>query len=262
MSYPTLHYDVQGGIATITLNRPDNANAVNLQMARDLHDAAARSAGDAAVRAVIVTGAGKLFSGGGDVAEFAAAGAGFERLLHDITANLHVALSRFMHMDKALVCAVNGACAGGALGLALCGDIVLAADGAKFTTAYTAIGMAADGGSTFLLPRLIGLRRTQELFMTNRRLTAQEALAWGLVTEVVPAVELGARARAIAEQLGRGPRLAHGAIKRLLATTYDSGLETQLAAEARAMMHMAATADGREGVAAFVGKRAAGFEGR
>lgn len=185
MGYETLLFEVADGIATITLNRPEAANTLNLALVRELNDAATRCDDDPAVRAVILTGQGKMFSGGGDVGAFAAAGDELPRMLRDITANLHVAISRFMHMDAPLVCAVNGACAGGALGLALCGDIVLAAASAKFTPGYTAIGMAADGGSTWLLPRLVGLQRTQELFLTNRRLSAEEAHALGLVTEVV-----------------------------------------------------------------------------
>lgn len=261
MSYETLQFEVADGVATVTLHRPDAANTLNLAMARDLYDAATRCADDPAIRAVIITGSGKLFSGGGDIGAFVAAGDGFPRLLRDITAALHVAVARLMQMDAPVVCAVNGACAGGALGLGVCGDIVLAAESAKFTPGYTAIGMSADGASTVLLPRLIGLRRTQELFMTNRRLSAQEALAWGLVTEVVPDAELLPRARAIAGGFAQGPTRAYGAVKRLLAATWTNGMETQMALEADSMASLALTHDGPEGIAAFAARRKPAFRG-
>ncbi len=261
MSYETLLFDVAEGVATVTLHRPDAANTINLQMAKDLYDAATRCADDPGVRAVIVTGSGKLFSGGGDIGSFAAAGDGFPRLLRDITASLHVAVARLLQMDAPVVCAVNGACAGGALGLGVCGDLVLAAESAKFTPGYTAIGMSADGASTVLLPRLIGLRRTQELFMTNRRLTAQEALAWGLVTEVAPDAELMARAQTLARGFAQGPTRAYGMVKRLLAATYTNGLETQMELEASSMAALARSHDGPEGIAAFAGRRKPAFRG-
>lgn len=262
MSYETLLFDLADGVATVTLNRPEAANTLNRALARDLNDAATRCDDDPGVRAVILTGQGRMFSGGGDVGAFAAAGDELARMLRDITGNLHLAISRFLHMDAPLVCAVNGACAGGALGLGVCGDIVLAAESAKFVPGYSAIGMSADGCSSWLLPRLIGLRRTQELFLTNRRLSAAEALALGLVTEVVPDAALAERARELATGFARGPSRAYGAVKRLLAQSSGNGMETQMALESRSMAEMARTCDGREGIAAFAAKRRPEFEGR
>ncbi len=259
--FDTVDFSINEGVARISLNRPDAANTLNMALAADILAAVKVCAADAAVRAVIITGEGKMFSGGGDVGEFHAAGEDFDAVLRDITVNLHAAMGIIMQMDKPVVSAVRGACAGGSLGFALCADIVLAAESAKFVTAYTAIGMSADGGSTFLLPRLIGLRRTQELFLTNRRLSATEALEYGLVTEVVADDVLDARAAELAGTLAQGPTRAYGAIKRLLATTFQTSMEGQMAAEARSMVDMAHTADGREGVAAFAGKRKPAFRG-
>ncbi|MCC7413972.1 MAG: enoyl-CoA hydratase/isomerase family protein [Gammaproteobacteria bacterium] len=261
MSYETLLFDLSDGVATITLHRPEAANTLNVQMSKDLYDAATRCDDDPGIRAVILTGAGKLFSGGGDIGAFAIAGDDLARVIRDITANLHTAVSRLTHMDAPLVCAVNGACAGGALGLGVCGDIVLAAQSARFTPGYTAIGMSADGGSTHLLPRLIGLRRTQELFFTNRRLSAEEALAWGLVTEVVADDELMSRARTLAESFAGGATRAYGEVKRLLAQTFGNGMETQLELETRSMAAMARSHDGVEGISAFTARRRPQFRG-
>jgi len=258
----TVDLAIDAGIARLCLNRPDAANTLNVAMSGDILAAAKRCAADAAVRAVILSGAGKMFSGGGDIAEFHAAGEGFERALRDITANLHAAMGIMMQMNAPVVSALRGACAGGALGLALSADIVLASENARFVTAYTAIGMSADGGATYLLPRLIGLRRTQELFLTNRRLGAAEALELGLITEVVGDDALDARAEEVARMLADGPTQAYGAIKRLLATSLQSPMEAQMAFEARTMAAMASTADGREGIDAFASRRKPAFKGR
>jgi 2-(1,2-epoxy-1,2-dihydrophenyl)acetyl-CoA isomerase len=162
-------------------------------------------------------------------------------------------------MRAPLVVAVNGAAAGAGMSLAVAGDLVLAAASAKFSMAYTAAGLSPDGSSTFFLPRLVGLRRTQELMFTNRRLDADEACAWGLVTRVVPDDALQREARALARQLAEGPTAAYGTVKSLLTSAFDESLETQMEHEARGIAAMAATPDGREGIRAFLEKRAPRF---
>jgi 2-(1,2-epoxy-1,2-dihydrophenyl)acetyl-CoA isomerase len=148
------------------------------------------------------------------------------------------------------------------MSLAVAGDLVLAAESATFTLAYTAAGLAPDGSSSWVLPRVIGLRRTQELMLTNRTLSAAEAQAWGLVTRVVPDAELAAEADKLARQLAQGPTRAYGVVKSLLAETFSTAYEAQLEHEARGIASMAATPDGQEGIRAFVEKRAARFTGR
>jgi 2-(1,2-epoxy-1,2-dihydrophenyl)acetyl-CoA isomerase len=156
---------------------------------------------------------------------------------------------------------VNGTAAGAGMSLAIAGDLVLAAESASFTMAYTAAGLAPDGSSSWLMPRLIGMRRTQELMLTNRTLSAREAAEWGLVTRVVPDAELQAEAAALAARLAQGPTRAYGVVKSLLAETFSTAYEAQLEHEARGIAAMARTADGQEGIRAFLEKRAARFTG-
>ncbi|CAO5233254.1 enoyl-CoA hydratase/isomerase family protein [Frankia sp. AgKG'84/4] len=254
----TLTVERDGAVAIITLNRPDAANGISQELAAELGQAAYDCAEDPAVRAVLLTGAGRFFCAGGDVKEMVGYGerAGAEtKKLADL---LHRAVTSLARLDAPLVVAVNGTTAGAGVGLAIAGDLVLAADTATFTLAYTNVGLSPDGGTTFALPRLIGLRRTQELLYTNRRLSAAEALDWGLVTRVVPAGELAGEALAFAQRLAAGPADSHRTIRRLLLDTFDNSLETQLELEARGIAACAVT-DGREGAAAFIDKRAPKF---
>jgi 2-(1,2-epoxy-1,2-dihydrophenyl)acetyl-CoA isomerase len=164
-------------------------------------------------------------------------------------------------MRAPLVIAVNGTAAGAGMSLAITGDLVLAADSAKFTMAYTAAGLSPDGSSSYFLPRLVGLRRAQELLFTNRRLSAAEALDWGLVTQVVTDGELAETAQTLATRLAAGPTSAYGMVKSLLIDTYDTSLEGQMELEGRGIADMAAGPDGLEGIAAFVNKRTPAFTG-
>jgi 2-(1,2-epoxy-1,2-dihydrophenyl)acetyl-CoA isomerase len=164
-------------------------------------------------------------------------------------------------MDAPLIVAVNGTAAGAGFSVAISGDLVLAAESAKFAMAYTAAGLSPDGSSSFFLPRIVGMRRAQELMLTNRRLTAAEALEWGLVSQVVPDAELAKASTALAKQLAQGPTRAFGVVKKLLATSFQESLETQMELEARGISAMAGSVDGREGIDAFLSKRAAKFSG-
>ena len=147
------------------------------------------------------------------------------------------------------------------MGLAVAGDLVLAAESAKFVMAYTAAGLSPDGSSSYFLPRLIGLRRTQEPMLTNRLLSAAEALEWGLINRVVPDARLVVEARELAQTLAQGPTRAVGTVKALLSESFSSTLETQLEREVRELVAMGRSADGREGVRAFVEKRKPVFRG-
>jgi 2-(1,2-epoxy-1,2-dihydrophenyl)acetyl-CoA isomerase len=252
-------FDVDGAVATITLNRPEVGNALDIPMSRELLEAAMRCEADAAIRCVVLTGTGKLFCGGGDVAAFAGAGDDLPKILREITVYLHAAIAVLARMEKPLVTAINGSAAGAGIGLAILGDVALAEPTASFSLAYTGIGLTPDGGATWLLPRLIGLRRTQELCLTNRRVKAEEAASLGLVTRLVEAGTLAAETKAVAEQLARSATAALGATRKLLVESYTNTLEDQLALESRVISNQALNFEGREGVTAFFEKRAPRF---
>jgi 2-(1,2-epoxy-1,2-dihydrophenyl)acetyl-CoA isomerase len=259
MAYSTLLFEIQDHVARITLNRPDAANSLNDEMARELMQAAIRCSEDRSVRAVILTGAGRMFSGGGDLKSFAAQEERLPGHLKEVAGHLHAAISRFVRMDAPVIAAVNGSAGGAGMSLCLFCDIVLAAESSKFVLAYTRAGLSPDGGSTYFLPRIVGLRRALELAITNRVLSAAEAMAWGIVTKVVPDARLQAEAQELAAQLAAGATRALGAAKRLLHHSFSESLETQMELEAQAIADQARSADGREGIAAFIAKRAPKF---
>ncbi len=261
MSYETLSVEDDGALRIITLRRPAAANALDLTLARELFVAATAADADASVRAVLLTGEGRFFCAGGDVRAFRDEAEGLGDFLRRITTYLHGAVSRFHRMDAPLIVAVNGTAAGGGFSLAIGGDLVLAARSARFTMGYTRIGMSPDGTSTYFLPRLVGLRRAQELMLTDRMLSADEAAAWGLVTQVVDDAALMDEARSLGQRLAAGPTGAYGEVKRLLASSFTTGLETQAELETRAIAARGVTADGQEGIAAFLDKRAPAFRG-
>jgi 2-(1,2-epoxy-1,2-dihydrophenyl)acetyl-CoA isomerase len=257
----TLLYEVKDHVARITFNRPDAANALNLEMGRDLMHVAIRASEDPQVRAVILTGAGKMFSGGGDLKSFAAQEDKLPGHLKETALYLHAAISRFVRMDAPVIAAVNGSAGGAGMSLCLFADLAIAAESAKFTLAYTRAGLSPDGGSTYFLPRIVGVRRALELALTNRVLSAREAADWGIVNKVVPDAELQAEALALAKQLASGATGALGAAKRLLHHSSSESLETQMELEAQAIAERARTTDAREGIAAFIAKRPANFRG-
>ncbi len=261
MAYSTILFEVSDGVARLTLNRPEAVNAINREMAWEMMDAAQRC-DDASVRAVLITGAGRMFCGGGDIKAFAAVGDELPVYIKELTTYLHQAVSRLARLDAPVVAAVQGSAAGAGLPFACSADITLAAESARFTMAYTRIGLAPDGGSTYFMPRFIGLKRAIELALTNRVLSAQEALDWGIVTRVVPDAELFEQAERLAVELAAGPTRAFGAAKRLMQSGLNETLETQLESESRAITAMARTADGGEGIAAFLAKRPATFTGK
>ena len=262
MPYQTLLLDRADAVATITLNRPDAYNALNLALGRDLFAAALEVDEDPGVRCVVITGAGKAFCGGGDVKDFAEALPRIGVLVKELTTYVHGAVSRLVRSPKPVIVAVNGVAAGGGLSLALSGDLVLAAESARFTMAYSKIGATPDGSSSYFLPRLIGIRRALELYLTNRVLSALEALEWGLVTRVVPDAELSSATRALAKELAQGPTKAFGAAKLLFHQSTHESLETQMELESQAIAAAGHTEDFREGVTAFAAKKTPAFRGR
>lgn len=262
MTYETLKLDKAAGVATITLDRPEAYNALNLTLGRELFHAVLEVDEDPAVRCVVVTGAGKAFCGGGDVKDFADNLPRIGALVKELTTYVHGAVSRLVRTPKPVLTAVNGVAAGGGFSLAISGDLVLAAESARFTMAYSRIAATPDGSSTYWLPRLVGLRRAVELFYTNRALTAREAQEWGLVTRVVPDAELAGAAAKLAAELAQGPTLALGRGKLLFHASTTESLETQMELESQWIAASGHTEDFAEGVRAFVAKRAAAFRGR
>jgi 2-(1,2-epoxy-1,2-dihydrophenyl)acetyl-CoA isomerase len=262
MSYETLILERHGGVATVTLNRPDTFNALSLALGRDIFHATLELDDDPAVRCIVVTGRGKAFCAGGDVKDFVDQLPRIGAHIKELTTYLHGAVSRLARTAKPVIMAVNGVAAGGGLSFALAGDIVVAAESARFTMAYSKIAATPDGSSSYFLPRLVGLRRAMELYLTNRVLSAREALEWGLVTRVVPDAELPAAVSALADELAAGPTLAIGGAKRLFHQSTWESLETQMELEAQAIADSGRTEDFREGVTAFAAKRTPTFRGR
>lgn len=253
--FDNLLFTVENNVATITFNRPTAANGLTVELSNDLMHAAIHCDENPDIRAVIVTGAGKFFCAGGDLKSMAGFGDAIGAKLKEMTGYLHLAISRFSRMDAPLIIAVNGMAAGAGMSFVATGDIVLAAEGAAFTMAYTGAGLSPDGSSTYFLPRLIGALRTKELMLTNRRLSAEEALEWGLLSRIVPADDLMDQATQLATQLARGPLMAHGQVKSLLHASATNSLETQMELEARAIAAQGVGPEGQEGIAAFLKKR-------
>lgn len=262
MDYKTIQFDIDGGVARITLDRPEAGHAINREFVYEFMDAAIRASADPGVRCVLLSATGPMYGFGGDLKYFSTRMDRIESLLVELTAIVHQAIQRLHRMEAPLIIAVNGMAAGGGFSMTLFGDIVLAARSAKFTMAYTRAGLSPDASSSYFLPRLVGLRRAQELMLTNRTLSAEEARDWGIVTTVVDDDKLAEEAGALAARLADGPTKAYGAVKRLLSRTFEQSLETQLEVESRNIAAMAASADGREGLDAFLNKRRPVFKGK
>lgn len=260
-SLETLLFDVKDQIATITLNRPDDANAMNPVMARELSDVAIACDESDDVRCIILTGNGKMFCAGGDLAAFADAGGDVSKVIKQMAGDLHMGISRLTRANAPVIAAVNGTAAGAGFSLAVAADLVVSVDSARYVMAYTNAGLSPDGSSTFFLPRRIGDRRARELMLTNRVLSAAEALDWGLINQVVTEEELADTVAAMAAKFATGPTLAFGQVKSLLNASFDNSLETQMEMETRGIAGMSRTADGKEGIAAFLAKRKPDFRG-
>lgn len=261
MPYQSITFEIKDSIAVICLNRPEDGNAITLPMARELLAVATRCDEDAKVRAVVLTGNGNMFCAGGDLKTFNAQGENASLYIKEATQAFHAAISRFNWMDAPVIGAINGTAAGGGFSLALVPDVAVAAESAKFTMAYTKVGLAPDGSSSYFLARMVGLRRAKQLALLNTVLTAQQALEWGIINQVVADPEVLPQAMKIATNLAMGPTLAIGATKRLILAGATESLESQMERESRAIAAMAATGDGREGIAAFAAKRQPRFKG-
>ena len=248
----------QDGVLVLTLNRPEKLNAITGELLDALYAALKEGEEDREVRALLLTGAGRAFSAGQDLTEFGDRKPDYEAHLR----RYNRVVEALSGLEKPLVVAVNGVAAGAGMSLALWGDLRLAAVGASFTTAFVRIGLVPDSGLSFLLPRLVGLAKAQELLLLSPRLSAEEALALGLVHRVVPAEKLMEEALSLAKELAQGPTRAYALTKKLLLETYRLSLTEALALEAVLQGQAGQTQDHEEAVRAFREKRPARFQGR
>lgn len=261
MTHDCIKLEIIEGLAKLTLTRPEVGNALNLEGCIALRKNAEAIAADGRVRAVLLLAEGNNFCVGGDIGDMVSAP---ERgpMLREMAGALHEGLKLLAQLDAPLIVGVQGAAAGAGLGLVAFGDIVVAGRTSMFAMAYSAIGLSPDGANSWSLPRLIGLRLTQQMALLNRRLNAEEALLAGLVTEVVDDLDVAERASELAAQIAAGPTLAYGRIRRLLAESSSTSLEQQLDDEAAAIASAAETEDAAEGIAAFLARRKPVYRGR
>ena len=248
----------QDGVLVLTLNRPEKLNAITGELLDALYAALKEGEEDREVRALLLTGAGRAFSAGQDLTEFGDRKPDYEAHLR----RYNRVVEALSGLEKPLVVAVNGVAAGAGMSLALWGDLRLAAVGASFTTAFVRIGLVPDSGLSFLLPRRVGLAKAQELLLLSPRLSAEEALALGLVHRGVPAEKLMEEALSLAKELAQGPTRAYALTKKLLLETYRLSLTEALALEAVLQGQAGQTQDHEEGVRAFREKRPPRFQGR
>jgi 2-(1,2-epoxy-1,2-dihydrophenyl)acetyl-CoA isomerase len=257
----TARLDYSHGLATITLTRPQQGNALGAQAGRDLRALALACRSHPDVRAVVLRAEGRSFCVGGDINDFSAS-EDLGAAVKDMVIDFHAAVSMLARMPAPLVVAVQGAAAGAGLSLVCLADIAVAARSATFTVAYTGIGFSSDGGLSYTMPRLVGLRRFQSLALTNRSVSASEAVDIGLITEVVDDDALDAHVDAVARKLAHGPTRAYAAMRRLALDSYGRSLEGQLEQEAIEVSALASSSDSQRAIAAIVAKQRPTFEGR
>jgi len=260
MAYETIRYELTEGVATITLNRPQRLNAFNDEMIRET-TAALRDAGrDAAVRCVVITGEGRAFSSGQDLADVQERQDGFSIGEH-LRTGYNRLIKQMVTLEKPVIGAINGVAAGAGCSVALACDLRIAADSASFIEVFSKVGLIPDSGSTWLLPRLIGYTRAYEMAVMAEPVSAEKALQWGLVNDVVPAAQLPEITLAWARRLAKGPTAAFGLTKRAMIRASSMTLAEALEYEAMLQEVAGRTADNREGVTAFLEKRQPQFRG-
>jgi 2-(1,2-epoxy-1,2-dihydrophenyl)acetyl-CoA isomerase len=267
MPYENILIEIAGHVATLTLNRPTSLNSLNKGLIDDVRNALRALRVDANVRALIVTGAGRGFCAGADLAN-----AGFndgvqrsvgEGISHSMEIGYNPLIRDLTGFPKPVIVAVNGVAAGGGVGLALGGDIVIAAKSAYFVQVFgPKLGLVPDVGCTWFVPHLLGRARARALAMLGDRLAAEKAAEWGLIWAAVEDATLMTEARAIAERLAKGPTLAFGEIKRVLDAATENTLDQQIELERRTQQRLGDTDDFREGVTAFLTKREPQFKGK
>lgn len=257
-----LRLEVAAGVAHLTFTEGARGNPIDGPLCASLSETAVQISENPEIRCVLLAAEGKAFSYGGDVEAFVAELDSLALNIKRWTTTLHSAIARFQRMDAPVVAAVHGVCAGGMAAIVAGSDVVIATDNARFVAAYAGIGFSCDAGASIMLSRRMGLARARRFLILNETLDAPEALAVGLVDEVVPTEQLQARALRVARELAAGPTRAFGEIRRLLISAQSQPLETQLEQEAQALARIAATSDARSGLTAFAQKRNPEFRGR
>jgi 2-(1,2-epoxy-1,2-dihydrophenyl)acetyl-CoA isomerase len=250
-----------GAVARIKFNRPEVLNALDTPSAVGLLDACKQIEADATARVVVISGAGRAFMAGGDVAEFSGELAERSRRIDGLISKLHQAVEILTSMRIPVVASVHGAIAGAGVSLTLAADLSIAADNALFNLAYAKLGASPDGSSSWSLPRVVGVKKAIEIAMLSENVRADEALRLGIVNRVVPANTLAAETDALAERLAAGPTFAYGKIKHLIRTSHERTLHDQLDAERLSFLECNKTNDFNSGVSAFLQKKAAKFDG-
>ncbi len=261
-SSDTILFTQQGSIATLTFNRPDVYNAMNAELIHAMRDVTADIAASKTIRAVILKGAGKAFLAGGDVGLFYKQRETLVETVKPLGNALHEGIKNIRNMPFPVIAQIHGACAGAGLSVAMAADFAIAAEGAQFNTAYTKIGLSPDGGSTFFLPRYVGMKRALELTMLADMFDAKAAAAMGIINRAVPADLLELEVATLAERLSNGATQAFARAKKLINQSFITPIDKQLDDEIAFFTECAKTNDFKEGVTAFVEKRKPRFEGK
>lgn len=257
----TILFSQQGSIGTLTFNRPDVYNAMNTELILALREVTAEIVASKTIRALILKGAGKAFLAGGDVGLFYRNRDTIAETVKPLGDVLHAGIKNIRNMPFPVIAQIHGACAGAGLSVAMAADFAYAAEGAQFNTAYTKIGLSPDGGSTFFLPRYVGMKRAIELTMLADMFDAKTAANMGIINRAVPDAELEQQVAALAERLSNGATQAFARAKKLINQSFVTPIDQQLDDEIACFAECAKTNDFREGVTAFVEKRKPRFEG-
>jgi 2-(1,2-epoxy-1,2-dihydrophenyl)acetyl-CoA isomerase len=262
MAYETILFDIANGAARLTLNRPDRLNSFTVQMHSEVADALSKVERDAAVRALLITGAGRGFCAGQDLSDRAVApGGGGVDLGESLENRYNPLIKRIVSLPKPVVCAVNGVAAGAGANIAFAADIVLAAKSARFIQSFSNIGLVPDSGGTWILPRAVGHARALGLALTGESLSAEKAESWGLIWRCVDDDQLKTEAEKLVERLASGPTKGLAAIKRAMREGWLASLDEQLDRERDLQRELGRSADYKEGVSAFTEKRPPKFSG-
>ncbi|MEM7133267.1 MAG: enoyl-CoA hydratase-related protein [Chloroflexota bacterium] len=261
MNYQTLLTELNDGVLEVTLNRPDKYNALTHEVSREMMALCFKAATDADVRSILLTGAGKGFCAGQDLSEVSDRGESYSLRVH-LNNSYNPMVSAMRRLEKPIIVAVNGPCAGAGFGLALGGDIRYASEKAVFLTAFIGIGLAPDSGVSYWLPRLIGPARAAEMLFTNERVSAARAAEIGLINRAIPHDELMGESRKLAQKLAAGPPIGLGLTKRALNHSLGVTLDDHIDYEGQLQDIAGHSADYKEGVAAFKEKRQPNFKGK